>query len=194
VGGLSDAQHVFGYASLVTDAESQNVTVARLPAQRRGWGVATDNVRAIPGYKMYLRRSDGTRPAVFVAFLDLAPDPECSVTGLVRAVAADELARLDRRERNYDRVDVSERIEGFDGRVWTYTGSAEGRERLRRGRSEHRAVVSRDYLEKVHAGFRRLGPEAHADFLASSTLGDLPVWDLERIDLPDDPPAAQEVA
>jgi hypothetical protein len=194
VGGLSEAQHVFGYASLVSDAEGREVTEARLPGHRRVWGVATDNQRAIPGYKMYLRRSDGTRPAVYVAFLDLALDPDSSVTGLARAVSDDELARLDRRERNYDRVDVSDAIDGLDGQVWTYTGSREGRDRLRRGRSEKREVVSRDYLEKVQAGFERLGPEAHADFLASSTLDDLPVWDLERIDLPENPPAAQEVA
>jgi gamma-glutamyl AIG2-like cyclotransferase len=194
VGRVSERHHVFGYASLVTDAEGHDVTTAELPGHRRVWGVATDNTRAIPGYKMYLLRSDGTRPAVYVAFLDLAPDPVLSVTGLVRAVSEEELERLDRRERNYRRVDVSGAIEGFDGRVWTYMGSHEGRERLARGREEGRAVVSRDYLEKVHAGFRRLGGEAHARFLESSALDDLPVWDLERIDLPEDPPAARDVA
>ena len=61
---------------------------------------------------------------------------------------------LDRRERNYDRVDVTELIEADStGRVWTYRGSAEGRERLRQGRAEGRAVVSRDYLAKVHGAF-----------------------------------------
>jgi len=190
VGGLS-AEHVFGYASLVLEHGSRG-TVARLPGYRRVWGVATDNLRAIPGYKMYLSRSDGSRPAVYVTFLDIEPDPTCVVSGVVRRVSSTELDLLDLRERNYDRVDVSGLIEGFEGRVWTYRGSTEGRERLRRGRAEGRAVVSRDYLEKVRAGFTALGTEHERDFAESSSLGDLPVLDLERLDLPPDPPLAQE--
>ena len=55
-------------------------------------------------------------------------------------------------------------------------------------------MVSRDYLEKVHAGFRRLGPGEYDRFLASSELDGLPVWDLERVDLPADAPPAEEGA
>ena len=181
---------MFGYASLVLDDEWQG-TVARLPGHRRVWGVATDNMRAIPGYKMYLRRSDGSRPAVYVAFMDIEPDESCTVNGLVRPVSDSELAVLDRRERNYDRVEVTGRIQGFGGRVWTYRGSPEGRARLRRGREEGRVVVSRDYLDKVRAGFARLGPDEQHAFAESSELDDLPVWDLERLDLPPDPPPAE---
>ena len=194
MGGLSaGTEHVFGYASLVRDDDGRG-TLARLPGYRRVWGVATDNLRAIPGYKMYLSRSDGSRPAVYVAFIDIAPDPASVVNGVVRPVSATELELLDLRERNYDRVDVSGQIEGFQGqgRVWTYRGSAEGRERLARGRAEGRAVVSRDYLEKVRAGFAALGPEHERAFAASSSLDDLPVLDLERLDLPPDPPPPQE--
>ena len=151
MGGLDGTQHVFGYGSLVLDGDTADRR-ARLVGYRRVWGVATDNVHAIPGYKMYLRRSDGVRPAVYVAFLDLEPCAEQEVNGTVRAVSAAELELLDRRERNYDRIDVTESVHGIDGRVWTYCGSAAGRERLRRGRAEGRAVISRDYLEKVHAG------------------------------------------
>ena len=130
---------------------------ARLRGYRRRFGVATDNTQAIPGYKMYLRRSDGVRPAVFVAFVDIHPDPGTTVNGLARPVDEAELELLDRRERNYDRVDVTGEIDGVDGRVWTYRGSREGRERLRRGRAEGRAVVSRDYIEKVRSGLRGAG-------------------------------------
>jgi len=192
VGGLT-AGHVFGYASLVLDDDGRG-TVARLPGHRRVWGVATDNLRAIPGYKMYLLRADGTRPAVYVAFIDLEPDPASTVNGLARPVSADELRLLDLRERNYDRVEVTGRIEGVDGPVWTYVGSDAGRARLRRGRAEGRVVVSRDYLAKVRAGFAGLGPDAEREFARSSSLDGLPVWDLERLDLPPDPPAPRPVS
>ncbi len=193
MGGLSPGlEHVFGYASLVLD-EGDHGTVARLPGYRRVWGVATDNLRAIPGYKLYLSRSDGSRPAVHVAFIDIDPHPSSVVNGVVTPVSRTELEVLDLRERNYDRVDVSGQIEAeFPGRVWTYRGSAEGRERLRRGRAEGRAVVSRDYLEKVRAGFAALGPDHERAFAESSSLDDLPVADLERLDLPPDPPPARE--
>ncbi len=182
MGGLD---HVFGYASLVRDGGPGFIT--HMHGVRRAWGVATDNARAIHGYKMYLRRSDGSRPAVFVAFLDLVPHPEGWVNGVCRPVTHGELELLDARERNYDRVDVTASLDSAPGRVWAYVGSAEGRERLRRGREAGTAVVSRDYERKVHAGFRALGPLEYESFLASSSLEGLPVWDLERVDLPGSP-------
>ncbi len=185
-------EHVFGYASLVGDWAGQGLP-ARLRGYRRRFGVATDNTVAIPGYKMYLRRSDGVRPAVFVAFVDIEPDPGTTVGGLARPVDDAELELLDSRERNYDRVDVTDRIDGVDGRVWTYRGKEEGRERLRRGRAEGRVVVSRDYIERVRAGFAALGAAQQRAFAESSDLDDLPVWDLERLDLPEDAPAPREV-
>ncbi len=178
-------EHVFGYASLVTDGGPGRL--ARMRGVRRTWGVATDNTVGIPGYKMYLRRSDGSRPAVFVAFLDLLPARGCTVNGVLRPVTEDELELLDRRERNYDRTDVTASIDSPPGRVWAYLGSPEARERLRRARQEGTAVVSRDYERKVHQGFRALGQPEYEAFLASSELDGLPVWDLERVDLPGAP-------
>ena len=95
---MTGVDHVFGYASLVSDGGAARVT--RMRGVRRTWGVATDNTLGIPGYKMYLRRTDGSRPAVFVAFLDLIPAPGDSVNGVLRPVSAGELELLDARERN----------------------------------------------------------------------------------------------
>lgn len=188
---MSPAEYVFGYASLVTDAGPGSVAWMR--DVRRTWGVATDNTLGIPGYKMYLSREDGSRPPVFVSFLDLLPEPGGRANGVLRPVTAEELAVLDRRERNYERTDVTAAIESAPGRVWAYLGSAEGRARLREARREGTAVVSRDYESKVHAGFRALGPAEYEAFLATSHLDGLPVWDLERVDLPG-APAGEEGA
>jgi len=175
---MSRRQLVFGYGSLAGDLDG---TLAQLPGRRRVWGVAMDNSADLPGYKHYLLRADGSRPRIYVAFLDLVQDATSAVNGVLRPVGENVLRELDRRERNYDRVDVTGAIEGVTGRVWTYVGSADGRARLRDARERGRAAISRDYLADVRAGFAALGPEQLAAFESSSELGGLPVCDLERV-------------
>lgn len=66
----SGEQFVFGYGLLAAGVRGRR---ARLEGYRRVWGVAMDNRVDIPGYKSYRRRDDGSRPAVYVAFLDGLP-------------------------------------------------------------------------------------------------------------------------
>jgi hypothetical protein len=158
-----EAEFVFGYGSLAGDPRG---APARLPGYRRTWGTAMDNSEDLAGYKHY-ETSGGERPAVRVCFLDLEPDPRSTVEGLALPVSGP--GELDARERNYVRREVSELIEGVEGRVWTYFGSPEGRRRRREGT----AVISREYLELVE---RALGHSLATD--------GLPVWDLVRVDHP----------
>jgi hypothetical protein len=168
---------VFGYGSLVADCATERAVPCTLTGFRRVWGVAADNLRTTPGYKMYLSRRDGSRPSVYIAFLDIDPAPGESVGGLAMPVDDDSLAALDLRERNYDRLDVTGAVEGVAGRVWTYRGSRDGRARLQEGARRGIAVISRDYLEKVASGLEALG---HPAALPEG----LPVRDLDRVDLP----------
>jgi cation transport regulator ChaC len=189
VGGLTE--HVFAYGSVVGDGPASSCVPATLRGHRRIWGVAADNARAIPGYKQYRLREDGSLPRVFVAFLDVVEHRSCAVNGVVAPVDEAALALLDRRERNYDRVDVTAIVDTpVEGRVWTYVGSPAGRERLAAGTRDGRAVVCREYVEGVHSAFRELGDAAYAAFLASSELDGLPVLDLDRVDLPPAGPRA----
>jgi gamma-glutamyl AIG2-like cyclotransferase len=105
-----------------------------------------DNRRTIPGYKYYVDAESGDRPAVYVTFVCIWPEPGASVEGVLIEVDDDGLAALDRRERNYDRVDVGAHVDG-DGPVWAYVASADGRARFERGRREGTLVVARSYLE-----------------------------------------------
>ena len=168
---------VFGYASLVPDHGGDGAVVAELSGYRRVWGVATDNARLIPGYKMYLSREDGSRPHLYVTFLDLEPADGSTVRGLARRADAEQLAALDLRERNYRRTDVSAAMTGVEGAVWAYLGSDEGRARLAAGVRDGTAVISRDYLEKV-----RTGLSAHG--IGDPVPDGPPVRDLERVDIP----------
>lgn len=173
-------QYVFGYASLAADLAGGHR--ARLHGRRRVWGVAMDNSVDVPGYKHYRLRSDGSRPAVCVAFLDVADDADAVTTGACVPVDPARLPALDHRERNYDRVDVTAAVPEARGTVWAYIGTDAGRDRLRRAREHGRAVVSRDYLERTRAAFAALGAAALEEFERTGAVGDLPVWDMERVD------------
>jgi hypothetical protein len=173
-------QFVFGYGSLAADLPGSHPAVLR--GRRRGWGVAMDNSVDVRGYKHYRLRADGSRPEVFVAFLDLFDDPAAVTHGVCVAVDDGQLPAIDHRERNYERVDCSDAVTPARGTVWAYVGSAEGRRRLDRARAAGLAVISRDYLERTRASIAALGDDARADFEASAAVGDLPVWDLERFE------------
>jgi gamma-glutamylcyclotransferase (GGCT)/AIG2-like uncharacterized protein YtfP len=136
---------VFAYGSLAGELPGRPCV---LRDHRRGWGVAMDNRRTIPGYKYYVDPETGDRPEVYVAFLAIWPEPGASVDGVLLEVDDAGLAALDRRERNYDRRDVSAYVDA-DGPVYAYVGSAAGRERFEAGRAAGTAVVAREYLAIV---------------------------------------------
>jgi gamma-glutamylcyclotransferase (GGCT)/AIG2-like uncharacterized protein YtfP len=186
-------QYVFGYGSLTarpgpvpTREVKERGFVADLVGLRRAWGVAMDNRRDLPGYKFYTDVAGG-RPQVYVAYLDLvaAPDdPAAAVNGLCLPVDNRLLSELDRRERNYERTDVSDRITAGGARVWAYVGSAAARERLAAGRRNGTAVIDAGYVRTVEAGFAALGAAEHAACRPSLEPGGLPVLELTRHELP----------
>jgi hypothetical protein len=176
---MSGAEYVFGYGSLVLAAGGY---VTELAGHERQWGVAMDNTRDLPGYKYFLA-PDGTRPAVFVAFLDVAPVADTSVNGVCTPVDPGLLARLDARERNYERVEVTPLVADARGRTWAYVGSAAGQERFAHGRAAGTCVVSEDYLRLVTDAYRSLGPTEYARAATSLDPGALPVRPLRRVDL-----------
>jgi dephospho-CoA kinase len=141
-----------------------------------------DNRETIPGYKIYLDLETGEQPPVHVAYLGIRPDPHAHVSGVALRVTAGELAALDRRERNYDRRDVSHLVDAdIEGPVWAYVGSEAGRRRLAVGRASGTAVVSQGYLDGVRQGFAALG--LLDDFEATTDPLDLPVVPLLRRDV-----------
>jgi hypothetical protein len=186
MGRLTD--HIFGYGSLASDLLA-DVEVTRLRGYRRIFGVAADNSEEIAGYKRYRLSDDSVYPDVYVAFLDIVEDPGSAINGVLAAVDPGVLADLDRRERNYDRIDVTAAIDDPSaGRVWAYAGSPDGRDRLQAGIAAGTAVVQRSYLDHVHAGFRRLGDVEYEHFVATTDLDSLPLADLQRVDIPAERP------
>ena len=172
---------VFGYGSLVRRSGG---IPCHLLGHRRAWNVAMDNRRTIPGYKYYVDPDTGERPPVRVTFLNLYPAAEGRVNGVAFPVSAEELAELDRRERNYDRVDVTELIDAdLGGTVWTYFGSEAARERFAAGA----AVVAQDYFDAIRGDFAAAGGLEAFD--RSTDPLTIPLRRLARVDVPPPPPA-----
>ena len=132
--------------------------VADLAGYRRGWGAAMDNRPGPPGLQVLHRR-----PTARV--------PQCawpSRRGRVTAAGTGERTlpagrrraarRLDARERNYERLDVSDRVAAGGARVWVYAGRADSRDRLRAARRAGSAVVG-GYLAAVEGAFAALGDD-----------------------------------
>jgi hypothetical protein len=175
--------HVFGYASLIGDMRREGEELSRLRGYRRTWNVSTDNSETIGRYKIYLDPVTGEQPAVFVTFVNLVPDESSTVAGVLFPVTDEDLAALDLRERNYERRDVSDSLEeDMDGMVWCYFGRAEALARYRDGLAVRRAVVQRDYYERVRDGFAACGEKALAEYEASTDSPTVPIVELERRD------------
>ncbi|HWH12415.1 MAG TPA: gamma-glutamylcyclotransferase family protein [Solirubrobacteraceae bacterium] len=143
-----------------------------------------DNSVEIPGYKYYVDPLTGSRPDVFVAFLNIAASPGGRVNGRLTEVSPGELAELDRRERNYARVDVTDGMAGaVGGTVWSYVGTREARDRFTRGLGTGRVVVQEDYYEQVRRAFADAAPDGLADFERLTAPPSCPIIGLRRVDL-----------
>jgi hypothetical protein len=134
-----------------------------------------DNSRDLPGYKYYVDPETGERPAVYVAYVDLAGDPGATVNGVI--LEPKHLRALDARERNYERREVTSEVDPpSGGRVWAYFGTAAAHERFDRGLRAETAVIASEYLQKLRHDVPR--------FDASTDPPPVPIRDLRRIDIP----------
>ena len=186
-----EAQWLFAYGSLVAELPpgiSRRLTgsglIADLPGFRRVWGVAMDNRISIPGYKYYVDPATGARPALHVAFLDIEPSPDSTVNGVCVPVTADRLAVLDRRERQYVRIDLREHFPTLSGSVWVYVGGEPGRLRRREGNRTGITVVARDYIVGVERAFDELGARERRAYDLSTASAGCPVIALSRRRVP----------
>jgi hypothetical protein len=174
---------VLAYGSLLVRAGGHGIPVV-LHDHRRRWNVAMDNSRDLPGYRYFRDSATGERPDVAVAFVNAIREPGAHLNAVAFPVT-DDLAALDARERNYERVEVGPLVEpALDARVWAYLGLDASRARFERARERGRAVVSRAYHDAVRAGFAALGPEALDEFDRTTDPPDVPLRDLVAVPLP----------
>ena len=152
---------VFGYGSLVSPesaastlgrpVDRASVPYARINGWKRAWNVGSDQ-HSHPERRFV--RPDGSEYTGLTVVLGLDEDPAATCDGAVFAVTEGELARLDVRERNYDRVDVTATV-SWPGKpdgcvVNTYLPSAVAQRRLADALARQRPIaVRRAYRDLV---------------------------------------------
>ncbi len=190
---LEAGDYVFGFGSLVALAElarfldraplaPREYALCSLLDHRRAWDIARDNSKNLPGRPHYICAESGARPDVFITSVNIRPHAGARVNGVAFRVGDDDIARLDHREGNYDRVEVSGQIDReIPGRVWTYRGSALAEARYRHGVAAGAAVVSRQYHDIVTDAFASHGGVFLDAYHASTDTPEVPFQALQRV-------------
>lgn len=180
---------VFGYGSLVSPI-SLGSTLGRSPvpgvdflaaecegfARRWNYGV-----RYAPG------SLEGRADLDVLVFLGLVAAPDTWTNGIVARVNSEELRRLDARERDYDRVEITDRVRLIGtaedvslGTIVIYVPRPEAVAVYSAGRDERRAAVVRSYWDLVDDAFALLAPGQGERYRASTPAPDVPVVDVVR--------------
>lgn len=130
--------------------------------------------------------ADGSETTWTIVALGVVPADGERVNGVVGWVDDAELAALDRRERHYDRVDVtaSATVHGWVGEggapVVTYVPRPEARRHFEAAQERGRAAIERRYWDLVDGAFAALGPDRRARYHDTTPSPGLPIVELRR--------------
>ncbi len=175
---------LFGYGSLVSPASLAS-TIGRDPGE--GFHIAhVDHFGRRWNYGSKVLRGDWVHDGqevvrgLVVSLGVVAAEGE-SCNGVVFDVDEDELAALDWRERDYERVDITDvttvDVGRFDGRVQVYVPRPSSIERYELARDEGRAAIRQSYWTLVEEAFAALGGD-HAERYGRTPAPDIPVADI----------------
>jgi cation transport regulator ChaC len=182
---------VFGYGSLV-DPASFGATIGRvlrpgidffeaeLSGFGRRWNYGVMHTSASgPG-------PDGVAIEYTVVALGVVRASDESVNGVVGWVAGEELALLDRRERHYDRIDVTSdtTVHGageMPRSIAVYFPRREAVAHYEQARDAGRAAIEQRYWDLVDNAFAKFGADALARYHSTTPPPDVPVLSLSRV-------------
>jgi cation transport regulator ChaC len=167
---------LFGYGSLVLPASASmtlgrpvgHLQPARLHDWRRRFSQRRDNLTCEKTFEC----AGGWRPEWILGLnLEAGEDDAGPVNGVVIELTEAELDRLDIREIRYDRVDVTETVEGVNlpDTIVTY----KAKEFHFAPEPPTNSVILRTYAEAVERGFDGLGAEELQHYIR--TTGAYPV-------------------
>lgn len=148
-----------------------------------------DNRVNLPHYKYYLDSRSGQRFDGFVAFLNVYPAPNAQILGILFAVNDQEIQRLDQRERNYQRLEISQCLtmppntaQNFppSWSAWVYRGLDAAEQRYRQGVAVGKIAIAQPYADTVAAAYTSLGPAALQNYQSTTDPPPIPILPLHR--------------
>jgi len=166
---MTDSQiAIFAYGSLCS-VESMEESLGRrydgpyvvcaIDGWRRGWDVA------VPNTTFYADTPDGRLTPGRILYLNVRRQPRSTVVGALFVVEHSDLEAFDRRESEYERIDVSGDLRGVrlaTGRAVTYV--ARPRHVVSHVDSPRDAAVRATYLRVLERAYRDLGAGFRARF------------------------------
>ncbi len=115
--------YVFGYGSLINPKSVQKTLGRELRIEDLLVGRIHDHVRKWQLVDWVIIEGFNEERSVPAVFLDLVRHEGAWVNGILIPLSKEELHKMDQREKNYDRIDVSNLIEPeVDGQTYTYMG------------------------------------------------------------------------
>ena len=182
---------VFGYGSLVNIKNLEqylkrnlqldiDYTICRLNNYQRCWNVAMNNSIDLPNYKYYRDSYTRERINAFVTFLNIRPNLNVNISGILFRVTDAELNNLDSRERNYRRINITQQLNiQLQGNAWTYIGLSEAEQRYQTGLAQNKAIIARSYFDTVKNAYLSLGSQEYAEYIATTDKPAVSIMDLE---------------
>lgn len=189
---MYQSNFVFGYGSLVNWNNLQqylgrkltpgsDFVICGLKNFHRCWNIAMDNRLDLPNYKYYIEEKTGNRFNGFVTFLNIRFDQDKTIIGVLFRVSEPELENLDQRERNYQRIDITQQINRtIQGKAWVYQGLESARIRYHEGLVKRNVVISQKYFDLVNDAYFLLGNYAFSNYIATTDKLEVPTVDLKR--------------
>jgi cation transport regulator ChaC len=184
---------VFGYGSLVSPASfghtlgrplraGVDLHEAEIAGYGRRWNYGVTSMRGETA------EADGSIRFWTIVALGIVASADETVNGVIGWVDEGELAALDAREQQYDRVDVTDlaTVHGVAvrGPIVTYVPRPEPRALYETARDRGEAAVERRYWDLVDGAFAGLGADRRERYHATTPAPDVPIVAMRRDSVP----------
>jgi len=162
--------------------------VVHLKGYVRGWAFRRPNNDPqasgpeVEKIDAHYRRNNELVPFDGTVNLNIYPDTDSSINGLLYVLSKEDLLKVDKRERGYKRVDVTHSIEEYDfsgGVVYIYEGLPEHPDTASSAPDKY--IIVKEYTNQVTKACDSIGNKFRAEFETSTKPAAYQIVSFEKI-------------